>query len=520
MSHLGPKPGTQKRKNKLNTSGLGRSLVNQRSKGNQNLASSSMFTTDVSSDKLRSVTQERPLDEFLSTAELADRDFTAERASNVTIVQAGGRRLAATGPDRNALARKHYENAGKLTVPRRPRWTREMTSEELDRLEREAFLNWRRSLAQLQDNEDLLLTPFERNIEVWRQLWRVVERSDVVIQIVDARNPLLYRSEDLDTYVHEVDPSKTTLLLVNKADMLSSAQRDEWRQYFQSNSINFAFFSAKTSLAGERLSDVLSVEQLESLFWASSPKTSGKLQVGLVGYPNVGKSSTINALIGSKKVSVSATPGKTKHFQTIDLTPEVTLCDCPGLVFPNFARTKADLVCNGVLPIDQLREHFEPVAVVCENIPKYFIEALYGINMTKSTPEEFLGQYARRRNLMRSGGGGGPDTSRAARAILKDYVDGKLLYCEPPPDRDGTEFNKDKYGLEALPESRRGRYADNSNLAEAVVKKKTSEKVMEDDVDADFFGGGSSLGHASKPFHQRNTTQTDKKHFKGRKSRR
>lgn len=520
MSHLGPKPGTQKRKNRLNKSGLGRSLVNQKSQGKQNLPTSNLFTTDVSSDKLRSVTQERPLDEFLSTAELADRDFTAEKASNVKIVQAGGKHLSNATVDRNALAQKHYENAGKLTVPRRPHWSRDMTPEELDRLERESFLNWRRSLAQLQDNEDLLLTPFERNIEVWRQLWRVIERADLVIQIVDARNPLLYRSVDLDAYVREVDPNKTTLLLINKADMLSPKQRLEWQHYFESNHIDFAFFSAKTSLAGESLNDVLSVDQLESLFLSNSHKKSGKLQVGLVGYPNVGKSSTINALIGAKKVSVSSTPGKTKHFQTIELTPDVTLCDCPGLVFPNFAQTKADLVCNGVLPIDQLREHFEPVSVVCEHIPSYFIEALYGIKLANSSPENLLSQYARQRNFMTSGGGGTPDTSRAARAILKDYVDGKLLYCEPPPGHNGADFNKDKYGLDALPESRREKYAGHQNLPDAVSKLKVSERVKEDDIDADFFGDGNSLGHASKPFHQRNIAQNGKKHFKGRKTRR
>lgn len=68
--------------------------------------------------------------------------------------------------------------------------------------------------------------------------------------------------------------------------------------------------------------------------------------IGLVGYPNVGKSSTINSLIGEKKVSVSATPGKTKHFQTIHLSENIVLCDCPGLVFPQFATTRADLVIN------------------------------------------------------------------------------------------------------------------------------------------------------------------------------
>jgi large subunit GTPase 1 len=70
-----------------------------------------------------------------------------------------------------------------------------------------------------------MMTPFERNIEVWRQLWRVIERSDVVCQIVDARNPLLYRNADLATYVSEVDARKKNLLIVNKADMLSEKQR-------------------------------------------------------------------------------------------------------------------------------------------------------------------------------------------------------------------------------------------------------------------------------------------------------
>ena len=63
-------------------------------------------------------------------------------------------------------------------------------------------------------------------------------------------------------------------------------------------------------------------------------KVEGKVEIGLTGYPNVGKSSVINAVLGKKKVGVASMPGKTKHFQTLKLTEEVTLCDCPGLVFP------------------------------------------------------------------------------------------------------------------------------------------------------------------------------------------
>ena len=129
-----------------------------------------------------------------------------------------------------------------------------------------------------------------------------------------------------------------------------------------------------------------------------------KLVVGLVGYPNVGKSSTINALLGEKKVSVSSTPGKTKHFQTIHLSPTILLCDCPGLVFPQFATSKADLVCDGVLPIDQMREYTAPVALLVRRIPTEVLEGIYGLSIRrksldeggdgKITAEDFLKTYA------------------------------------------------------------------------------------------------------------------------------
>lgn len=89
-----------------------------------------------------------------------------------------------------------------------------------------------------------MLTPYEKNLEFWRQLWRVVERSDVVIQIVDARNPLLFRCEDLEKYVKEVSESKLNLILVNKADFLSDEQRQHWADYFENIGVKVAFFSA------------------------------------------------------------------------------------------------------------------------------------------------------------------------------------------------------------------------------------------------------------------------------------
>ena len=202
-------------------------------------------------------------------------------------------------------------------------------------------------------------------------------------------------------------------------------------------------------------------------FFDPSGNSPSKVVVGLVGYPNVGKSSTINSLLGEKKVSVSSTPGKTKHFQTINLSDSIVLCDCPGLVFPQFASTKADLVCDGVLPIDQLREYTGPVSLITKRLPKEILEMTYGLTIrtisdeeggdNTVTPESLLVAYASKscfitksnvltfpqvaRGFMRSGQGN-PDEARAARYVLKDYVNGKLLYSHPPPGVSEKEYNR------------------------------------------------------------------------------
>ena len=172
---------------------------------------------------------------------LADADFTAERR-NVKVIDAPHASRTRHNPyllnakEEAEVLRNQYENRNRLRVPRRPAWDSRTSPAQLERMEKDAFLDWRRGLAQLQEGVGLYLTPFERNIEVWRQLWRVVERSQLLVQIVDARNPLRFRCEDLEAYVSSLpadasEMSQTqgdttfrgprrTLLLVNKADLL------------------------------------------------------------------------------------------------------------------------------------------------------------------------------------------------------------------------------------------------------------------------------------------------------------
>lgn len=643
-----------------NSVGLGNSLMNDRfgkgkgadrKKTSHNNAihrkgeNGETYVTNASQEaawvKMRSITEQGALDEFLSTAELAGTDFTAEKLNNVKIIHTDQKNpyLLSSADERSTL-KKHQKNRARLTVPRRPKWNSKTTPQQLDTMERESLLDWRRGLAELQEHQDILMTPFERNLEVWRQLWRVVERSDLIVQIVDARNPLLFRSADLEKYVKDLDSNKRNLLLINKADMMTPKQREVWADYFDENGINYSFFSA--SLAKERneanieneeseeesdtdsegvnklekeakkirlqdkkeededwsseeeleddgglpLSDnpatsrtsILTVDELEALFLSNVPRPSSKDQdpnnpskhittIGLVGYPNVGKSSTINALLGAKKVSVSATPGKTKHFQTLYLSPTLLLCDCPGLVFPNFATTKAELVVNGVLPIDQQREFTGPAGLVAKRVPKHFIEAVYGIKIHTRpleeggtgtpTGEEVLRAYARARGFATTGQGQ-PDESRAARYILKDYVSGKLLFCHPPPVSDAileegehheavdpVEFNKDLYDVSHLPANRQAMFSHNNSsvgtpslasealgndddsisisLSEASTPTAHPQGARSRNIDKGFFKTGAvgNAGHLTMPFNHQYTEQGAKKHkeLTGRKQR-
>lgn len=156
----------------------------------------------------------------------------------------------------------------------------------------------------------------------------------------------------------------------------------------------------------------------------------------MVGYPNVGKSSVINTLCNKKLVGVGSLPGKTKNYQTHFLSDDLILCDCPGLVFPNAASTRAEMVCNGVMPIDKLKDYLGPVDLLCTRVPKIVLEKLYKIKLEVDVPDGayFLSKYAIVKGYYN--GSAIPDLARSARFVLKEYVSGKLLYCKLPPTVD------------------------------------------------------------------------------------
>ncbi|RYG66259.1 hypothetical protein EON64_10170, partial [archaeon] len=136
----------------------------------------------------------------------------------------------ADAPKTQALNPRNFDFSH-LSFPKKPAWRESMTAEEIDKNERTAFLEWRRQLALLESahNFTLKLTPFEKNLDVWRQLWRVCERSDILLQVVDARNPLLYLTRELLEHVGH--SGRHMVVVLNKADLLTPLQREAWARY-------------------------------------------------------------------------------------------------------------------------------------------------------------------------------------------------------------------------------------------------------------------------------------------------
>ncbi|KAL4241690.1 Ras GTPase GNL1-like protein [Abortiporus biennis] len=344
-----------------------------------------------------------------------------------------------------------------LTCPKRPKWRYDMTKNEVEKNERVWFQKWLDQTdtvihgiydGEIKESSDGIPTmphaptSFERNLDVWRQLWRVTEIAQVVLILLDSRCPVLHYPPSLANYMalpHIANRSRTILVLT-KVDIAGPARAEAWTRYLKNQYptarvVQVESYTEKdSSSSGERkryephiptifrhtLVEALK-EAHEDLLkpperlkdrpealakWRPSVKRdidwnkvlSAKgakvgatvggaavphaavhnddsygppgnededneglgpqvepefLTVGLIGQPNVGKSSLLNALFGVPKVKASTTPGKTKHFQTLFWTPDVRLVDCPGLVMPNVTPMELQ-VLTGILPISRI----------------------------------------------------------------------------------------------------------------------------------------------------------------------
>uniref|UniRef100_S4PWQ4 Guanine nucleotide-binding protein-like 1 n=1 Tax=Pararge aegeria TaxID=116150 RepID=S4PWQ4_9NEOP len=181
------------------------------------------------------------------------------------------------------------------------------------------------------------------------------------------------------------------------------------------------------------------LEKPDTTFYTHERYKNGILTIGCVGQPNVGKSSLMNAIMGKKVVSVSRTPGHTKHFQTIFLTPQVRLCDCPGLVFPSKVPRPIQILM-GSYPIAQLREPYTTIRYLAErlNLPQ-LLRMDHPENDDTWSPRDICDGWAKKRGYL-TAKAARLDTYRAANSILRMALDGRIcLWLRPPGYTDQRE---------------------------------------------------------------------------------
>ncbi|KAH9386753.1 large subunit GTPase 1 [Nematocida major] len=374
---------------------------------------------------LKSVLETTEVDSLVEAAEIIEYDFT----QNTSIKE---------------LTKMHAPETS-IRIPQKPSGVLE--KEEYKNEERKLFNMWKLSMNALLSKKGVI-TPYERNLNVWRQLWFTLENSDLIVQIVDARNPLLFYTED----VLRAAPSKKHFLLLNKSDLLTEKQKALWSAYFTEKGVSHAFYSTLQDSSDDLM------QQWSGILGESA-------RIGMIGYPNVGKSSTINSLFKKKVVKTSIIPGKTKNIQTLQLDEKI-VCDCPGLVFPTFVAQKEDLLLNGILSLDQTRDIRDCLKVIVDRVGIrrmcYLTKVIEFVNDSRRPQEENFVHFLKKAT-------GCMEEGKLLKMIIRQYIEGHIRYVHPVPGHDPEEFNRENH---TVPDS----YRIDEAVSYAWYQKQQEEK--------------------------------------------
>ncbi|KAG6536622.1 hypothetical protein ZIOFF_001680 [Zingiber officinale] len=242
-------------------------------------------------------------------------------------------------------------------------------------------------------------TMFEKgqSKRIWGELYKVVDSSDVVVQVLDARDPQGTRCYHLEKHLKEHCKHKHMVFLLNKGSLLSVL-----RQFSRLKSDKQA------------------------------------ISVGFVGYPNVGKSSVINTLRTKNVCKVAPIPGETKVWQYITLTKRIFLIDCPGVVYQN-KDSETDIVLKGVVRVTNLQDASEHIGEVLKRVKKEHLQRAYKIN-DWTDEEDFLVQLSKSTGKLLKGGEA--DLMTVSKMILHDWQRGKIPFFVPPPKQEGESSEK------------------------------------------------------------------------------
>ena len=296
-----------------------------------------------------------------------------------------------------------------------------------------------------------------------KELRKVVDSSDVILLVLDARDPQSCRAPQAEKMVLDSVRDKRLVFVLNKIDLVPKHIVEKWLSELRKEFPTVAFRSStqqqKSNLGraskdsiglgaascnsnnasesnhyaiGDRVcvgADTL-LQLLKNYSRNKDIKTS--ITVGVVGFPNVGKSSVINSLKRSRVVGVSPVAGFTKSLQSIQLDKKVKLIDSPGVLFQDSEKKDRLVLRNRMNPADLE----DPVSIVLSILEKCNMEQLMIVyNLPRSdSPASFLAMLGSKRGRLHKGGV--PDQKAAAREFLQDWNLGKIPYFVLPPKRD------------------------------------------------------------------------------------
>jgi len=282
----------------------------------------------------------------------------------------------------------------------------------------------------------------------YKEFRKVVESADVVIEVLDARDPLGCRCRDVENAILDASPTKKIILLLNKIDLVPKQNVEEWLKFLRNDYPTVAFKSS-TQTQKDRLTQMkVPVKHITSEILANTAQCVGadnllkllsnycrhddiqsSIVVGVVGYPNVGKSSVINSLKRAKACGVGSTPGFTKSVKEVVITKNIKILDSPGIVMAT-GTDEAAVVLRNCVKVETLDDPVTPVEAIIRRCDRNQLMMKYNIGSFETTTE-FLQLMAKRFGKLRKGGH--PNIKAAAKGVLKDWNSGKITYYTRPP---------------------------------------------------------------------------------------
>ena len=276
--------------------------------------------------------------------------------------------------------------------------------------------------------DDLFLKGQSKRI--WGEFFKVVDCSDVVLHVIDARNVPGTRCTMIERHIAKNAPHKHLVFILNKVDLVPNWVAKRWMGELAKDRPTIAFHASLTQAFGKGA--------LISLLRQFGKLHEDKKQIscGIIGYPNVGKSSVINTLISKKSCKVAPIPGETKIWQYVTLFKRISLIDCPGVVVDTAGDTEEDSVLKGVVRAERLETPEDFVDAIMGKVKREHIAAQYKLpkdgDDTWQNATQLMEMIATRCGRLRKGGE--PCLRSAAIMLINDFQRGRLPHYVAPPE--------------------------------------------------------------------------------------